>query len=305
MSARVVVVGSLNMDLVTRAKTIPIPGETVIGGDLETIPGGKGANQAVAAARSGAVVSMVGHVGTDVFADRLKENLAADGIDQAFVTAVPGASGVALIVVDAAGQNSIVVAPGANAALTPTDVDEAAKAIQSANVLLLQLEIPLDAVQRAAQLAHDAGVTVILNPAPAQPLPADLLALVDILIPNESETATLTGMPTSNETELEAAAAYLRTLGVGMVILTLGKQGALFTRQNETVLIPAFQVTKVVDTTAAGDAFLGGFATAVAEAKPLHEAITIGNATGALAVTRAGAQPSLPTRKEVEALLKK
>lgn len=305
MSARIAVVGSLNMDLVTRAQTIPIPGETVIGGDLETVPGGKGANQAVAAARSGAQVSMVGHVGTDVFADRLKENLAADGIEQEFVTAVSGASGVALIVVDAAGQNSIVVAPGANAALTPADVNAAAAAIQSANVLLLQLETPLDAVQRAAQIAHDAGVTVILNPAPAQPLPADLLALVDILIPNESETATLTNMPTTTERNLEAAAAHLRKQGIGTVILTLGKKGSLLTLEDETMHIPAFQVAQVVDTTAAGDAFVGGFATAVAEGKSLHEAIVIGNATGALAVTRAGAQPSLPTRKEVKELIGK
>ncbi|MFQ5421230.1 MAG: ribokinase [Anaerolineae bacterium] len=293
------VVGSLNMDLVTRAPRIPIPGETVIGGDLETVPGGKGANQAVAAARLGVQVSMVGHVGTDVFAQQLKENLAADGIDQRFVTAVPGASGVALIVVDNAGQNSIVVAPGANAALTPADVDAAAAAIQSAGVLLLQLETPPATVQRAAQIAHDAGVTVILNPAPAQPLPPKLLALVDILIPNESETAALTGLPTGNQEQIEAAAAHLRQSGVGTVILTLGERGALLARPDETVLIPAFPVNRVVDTTAAGDAFVGGVATVIAEGKSLHEAIVTGNAAGALAVTKAGAQPSLPMRAEV------
>ena len=305
MNVQIAVVGSLNMDLVTRAKTIPIPGETVIGGDLEMIPGGKGANQAVAAARLGASVSMIGHVGTDVFAERLKGNLVNDGVDVGFVTAVSGSSGVALIVVDENGQNSIVVAPGANAALTPADVDAAAQAIQSANVLLLQLETPLDAVQRAAQIAHDAGVTVILNPAPAQPLPTDLLTLVNILIPNESETATLTGMPTNNQAEIKAAAAHLRTLGVETIILTLGSQGSMLMRKDETILVPAFQVTHVVDTTAAGDAFVGGFATAVAEGKTLHEAILTGNVTGALAVTKLGAQPSLPTRTEVEHLLGK
>ncbi len=299
MKARITVVGSLNMDLITRASKIPIPGETVIGGDLETAPGGKGANQAVAAARMGAQVSMVGHVGSDLFATQLQANLSADGIDLRFVTAVPGASGVALIVVDADGQNIIVVAPGANAALSPADVEAAAEVIESARVLLLQLESPLATVQRAAQIAHDAGVTVILNPAPAQPLPPELLALVDILIPNESETETLTGLPVGSREEIEAAAAYLRQTGVGTVILTLGERGALLTQADETIHLPALTVDRVVDSTAAGDAFVGGFATAIAEGASMLEAITMGNATGALAVTKAGAQPSLPTREAV------
>lgn len=301
---RITVVGSINMDLVTAAAKIPAPGETVIGGDLQTFPGGKGANQAVAAARQGAQVAMVGRVGDDAFGAQLRQVLADDGVDVGCVweTAVTP-TGVALIVVDAQGQNSIVVASGANMRLTPADVEAAAPAIQSARVLLLQLETPLETAQRAAELAHAAGVTVILNPAPARPLPPELLALVDILIPNESETATLTGLPVDNEANLLAAAAQLRAQGVGTVILTLGSRGALLATDSETRHFPAFPVAQVVDTTAAGDAFVGGLATAVARDLPIETAITWGNAAGALAVTRAGAQPSLPTREECEKMV--
>lgn len=304
MDARIAVVGSLNMDLVTQAAKTPAPGETVIGGDLQKFPGGKGANQAVAAARLGAQVAMVGRVGDDAFGTELRRILAADGVDVTCVweTAVTP-SGVALIVVDAQGQNSIVVAPGANMRLTPADVAAATPVIQTAKALLLQLETPLETVQRAAELARAAGVTVILNPAPARPLPAELLALVDILIPNESETAALTGMPTGSEAELAAAAAHLRALGVGTVILTLGARGALLATEQETRHFPAFPVAQVVDTTAAGDAFMGGLATAVASGLPIETAITWGNAAGALAVTRAGAQPSLPTMEECEKMV--
>lgn len=292
------------MDLVTPAPKIPAPGETVIGGDLQTFPGGKGANQAVAAARLGAQVAMVGRVGDDAFGTELRRILAADGVDVTCVweTAVTP-SGVALIVVDAQGQNSIVVAPGANMRLTPADVAAATPVIQAAKALLLQLETPLETVQRAAELARAAGVTVILNPAPARPLPAELLALVDILIPNESETAALTGLPVGSEAELAAAAAHLRAQGVGTVILTLGSRGALLATEQETRHFPAFPVAQVVDTTAAGDAFVGGLATAVASGLPIETAISWGNAAGALAVTRTGAQPSLPTREECEKMV--
>ena len=304
MRARSVVVGSVNMDLVVGAPKIPAPGETVIGGDLQTFPGGKGANQAVAAARLGAQVAMVGRVGDDAFGAQLKQTLENDGVDLAYVqnTAVTP-SGVALIVVDAAGQNSIVVASGANMRLTPADVEAAAPAIRAADVLVLQLESPLETVQRAAELARAHGVTVILNPAPARPLLPELLALVDVIIPNESETAALTGLPVTSADELTAAADRLRAQGVGMVILTLGARGALLATAGGVRRFPAFPVDQVVDTTAAGDAFVGGLATAVAEKQPLDAAIAWGNAAGALAVTRAGAQPSLPTRAAVEALL--
>ena len=303
MTAKVTVIGSINIDLVTQAR-IPQPGETVIGGDLMTFPGGKGANQAVAAARLGTQVSMVGRVGDDVFAAQLKANLEKANVDLTYVHESPGAaSGVALIVVDDAGENTIVVAPGANARLTVQDVDTAASAIEAADVILLQLEIPLETVYRAAQLAHERGTKVILNPAPARELPQSLLALVDILIPNESETALLTGMDVGNPDEMAAAARKLHASGVGTVILTLGDRGSYLSLEGSTRHFPAFSVDQVVDTTAAGDAFVGGLAAAIARGKDVIEAIPWGNAAGALAVTRPGAQPSLPTLAELEALL--
>jgi ribokinase len=303
MAAHITVVGSLNMDLVARAPRIPQPGETIIGSDFHTVPGGKGANQAVAAARLGAQVSMVGRVGCDAFAESLLNNLAAAGVDHTFVIHDPqAATGVALIAVDDAGQNSIIVASGANVRLSPADVDGAEAAIAGADALLLQLESPLETVTRAAEVARAHGVTVILNPAPARPLPAALLSLVDVLIPNESETAMLTGLPVGSQTEAEAAATALRELGVGTVILTLGERGALLAREDGAEYFPAFEVTPV-DTTAAGDAFVGGFAVALAEGRSLAEAVQWGNGAGALATTKLGAQPSLPTRQDLEGLL--
>jgi ribokinase len=307
MGAKVAVVGSINIDLVTQVTRFPRPGETIIGGDLETIAGGKGANQAVAAARLGAEVTMVGRVGDDVFASQLKLNFAAEGIDVAHVsTSSDTASGVALILVDKAGQNIIVVASGANAKVTPKDIENAAAAIAAADVLLLQLEIPLESVIRAAQIAHEQGVKVVLNPAPARPLAADLLSLIDFLIPNESESSALmSALPATGPEEMLASAAMLRTFGVDTVILTAGEQGAFLAEAGGNRRFPAFFLEQVVDTTAAGDAFVAGLATAIAEGKHLSEAILWGNAAGMLAVTRAGAQPSLPSRAEVEALLVK
>jgi len=303
MAANVAVVGSLNMDLVARAPRIPRPGETIIGGDFVTVPGGKGANQAVAAARLGAQVSMVGRVGRDVFAGPLLDNLAAAGVDHTFVTHDPkAATGVALIVVDDAGQNSIVVTSGANMRLSPADVDAAETAIATSDTLLLQLESPVETVMRAAKVAQVHGVTVILNPAPARSLPEALLSLVDVLVPNESETALLTGLPIENQAQAEAAAAALLSLGVGTVILTLGERGALLAQEGEAVVFPAFDVTPV-DTTAAGDAFVGGFAVALAEGRVLSEAVRWGNAAGALATTKLGAQTSLPDRRDLEMML--
>ncbi|MCP4540954.1 MAG: ribokinase [Chloroflexi bacterium] len=303
MTAHITVVGSLNMDLVARSPRIPQPGETIIGSDFGTVPGGKGANQAVAAARLGAQVSMVGRVGNDTFAGPLLENLAAANVDHRFVIQDPeAATGVALIVVDDAGQNSIVVASGANMRLSPTDVDKVEAVIANADVLLLQLETPLETVVRAAEVARAHKVTVVLNPAPARPLPVELLAMVDVLIPNESETALLTGLPIGNQAEVEVAALALRESGVGIVILTLGKRGALLTQEQEITHIPAFDVTPI-DTTAAGDAFVSGFAVALAEGQTLTEAVRWGNAAGGLATTKMGAQPSLPTRQDLERLL--
>lgn len=299
------VVGSLNMDLVMRTPHLPAPGETISGGPFATHPGGKGANQAVAAARLGAAVAMVGRVGGDAFGARLRTELTEADIDIRQVVTLPDmASGVALIAVEASGQNSIIIAPGANGALTPADVEAAGPTITAARVLLLQLETPLPAVQRAAELAHATGTLVLLNPAPAQPLPAELLAQVDYLIPNEQEAALLLGETIATGADAAGAAQRLcAQTGVGGVVITLGAQGALLAQaQTEPQFVPAHPVA-VVDTTAAGDAFVGAFAVALAEGRTPAEAMRWGNAAGALAVTTAGAQPSLPTRNAVVALL--
>lgn len=303
MTARITVVGSLNMDLVVRTPRIPRPGETIIGSDFHTVPGGKGANQAVAAARLGARVSMVGRVGQDAFAGPLLENLAAANVDHTYVSQDPeAATGVALIEVDDAGQNSIVVASGANRRLSPVDVNAAEAVVAAADVLLLQLESPIETVARAAEVGRAHGVKVMLNPAPATTLSNVLLSLVDVLIPNESETELLTGMPVGDQAQATAAAAALRESGVGTVILTLGERGALLAHEGQTTLFPAFEVTPV-DTTAAGDAFVAGFAVALASRRSLAEAVRWGNAAGALATTQLGAQPSLPARQELERFL--
>ncbi len=292
------------MDLVTNVARIPAPGETVIGGDLLTVPGGKGANQAVATARLGASTTMVGRVGNDAFAGQLLENLTVAGVDHTYVIKDrEAASGVALIAVESSGQNSIVVAPGANSRLSPKDVEQSEAAIRSADLILLQLEVPMASVLRAAQLASKHGVPVILNPAPAQNLPRELLSLVDFLIPNESETALLTNLPTTSYAEIDVAARKLLQLGVEAVIMTLGERGSLLAQQGKLTHFPAFRPDKVVDTTAAGDAFVGGFATAMAEGRSLAESVLWGNAAGSIAVTRLGAQPSLPRRRETKNVL--
>ncbi len=303
MTAKITVLGSINVDLVARSRTIPRPGETVLGGDFQTIPGGKGANQAVAASRLGAYVTMVGRVGSDPFADFLVSNLVKNGVATPYLIKDGEApSGVALIMVDELGQNSILVASGANSRLTPADVDAVEKAVVSADVLLLQLETPLVTVLRAASLAKEHGIKVILNPAPAYPLPDDIFPLIDTLIPNETEAYMLTGQSLDTPSGIENAARSLLQMGVKTVIITLGKRGALLARQDDLRYFPPFEVTPV-DTTAAGDAFVGSFAVALAEGKPLDEAVRWGNAAGALATTRMGAQPSLPDRSEVLRLI--
>ena len=303
MPARIAVVGSLNMDLVVRVPRMPVPGETLIGHDFHVIPGGKGANQAVAAARLGAQVTMIGRVGDDDFGRAQQRNLAQEGIGVTHVSVDPEeATGIALITLDAAGQNSIILAPGANMRLTVAHVEAAAQTIADAEILICQLESPLEVVTRAIELARAQGVRVILNPAPARPLDTALLHLVDYLIPNESETTLLTGIQVTDLSSAEKAAANLRERGVSTVILTLGEQGALLANARGMIHVPGYSV-EVVDTTAAGDAFVGGFAVALAEGQPLQEAVRFANAAGALAVTRLGAQPSLPTRRAVEQFL--
>lgn len=297
------VVGSLNMDLVVRSPHLPVPGETISGGPFATYAGGKGANQAVAAARMGGRVAMVGRVGDDSFGSELRGGLEREGIDVGHVEAVAGtSSGIALITVQQDGQNTIVIAPGANGTLTPRDIEAAEGTITGARVLVLQLETPLPVVQRAAAMARVAGVTVVLNPAPAQPLPPELLSLVDYLVPNQSEAALLSGLVADTEENALRAAQLLRDKGIGTVVLTLGDQGALLVGASGGELIVPHEVTPV-DATAAGDAFVGAFAVALAEGHDAATALRWGNAAGAIAVTAVGAQPSLPTRAAVEALL--
>ena len=304
MVPRIVVVGSLNMDLVIRTPRFPGPGETIIGSAFHTIPGGKGANQAVAAAKLGARVSMVGRVGDDAFGAQQLANLSQLGIDVSHIQRDPkAATGVALIVLDEQGQNSIILAPGANMRLTLADLEVAEDALASAAILVLQLEIPQEVVEQAIKVARAHGVIVLLNPAPARRLPPTLLSQVDVLIPNESETALLTGTEVDDIESSWRAAARLRAAGVGTVILTLGGRGALLLEGQKATHVPGYRVD-VVDTTAAGDAFVGGFAVGLAEGQYLAEAVRFANAAGALAVTKLGAQPSLPTRSEVEAFLR-
>ncbi|MEA1030992.1 ribokinase [Pseudomonas sp. Fig-3] len=301
MPAKVVVVGSLNMDLVTRAPRLPRGGETLIGESFCTIPGGKGANQAVAAARLGAKVSMVGCVGSDAYGQQLRGALLAEGIDCQSVSVVAGSSGVALIVVDDNSQNAIVIVAGANGVLTPDVLDRFDEVLRSADVIICQLEVPDATVGHALKRGRELGKTVILNPAPAsRPLPADWYACIDYLIPNESEAAVLSGLAVDSLETAEAAATQLLAAGAGKVIVTLGAQGLMFANGASFQHFPA-PLVKAVDTTAAGDTFVGGFAAALADGKSEVEAIRFGQVAAALSVTRAGAQPSIPTLLEVQA----
>ena len=299
--SQILVVGSLNADLVVRAPRFPQPGETISGDDLKIIPGGKGANQAVAAARQGASTAMVGRVGNDSFGPELINNLKQNSVDTSHVqTDLEAATGTAIIVVDANGQNSIVLSPGGNGQVTTTDVD--AVSFSDFKLLLLQLEIPLEAVTAAARRAKENGLRVLLNPAPARPLPDELLSLPDFLVPNESELSLLTDLQVNDLPSAERAAKTLLERGNQTVIVTLGANGALIVSKDLTKHIPAYKVD-VVDTTAAGDGFIGGFASALLQDKPLEEAVRYGCACGALAATKFGAQPSLPNKEDVQSFL--
>ncbi|MDI2594961.1 ribokinase [Pseudomonas sp. N3-W] len=301
MPAKVVVIGSLNMDLVTRAPRLPRGGETLIGNSFSTVSGGKGANQAVAAARLGADVSMVGCVGHDAYGQQLRDALLVEQIDCQAVSTVEDSSGVALIVVDDNSQNAIVIVAGANGALTPEVIDRFDAVLQSADVIICQLEVPDATVGHALKRGRALGKTVILNPAPAsRPLPADWFVSIDYLIPNESEASALSGLPVDSLTTAEVAATRLIAMGAGKVIITLGAQGSLFADGARFEHFPAPTV-KAVDTTAAGDTFVGGFAAALASGKSEAEAIRFGQVAAALSVTRAGAQPSIPNLSDVQA----
>lgn len=301
--SRIIVVGSANTDMIVKMESLPKPGETVLGGEFVTAAGGKGANQAVAAARLGAEVTFFARVGTDALGDEAVAGYEAEGIDTGCIVRDDGApSGVALILVDGSGENMIAVASGANARLRPADIRAHADAFEGTDVLLTQLETPVATILAAAEIARAHGLTVILNPAPAprETLPPDLLALVDILVPNQHEAAQISGLNPDDPPKIHAR--ELLKLGPQAVIITLGKEGALLATRDGIQKLEAFRVDPV-DTTAAGDAFLGGLAVALAEGQALPEAVRFSSACGALAATRLGAQPSLPTRDEVAHLL--
>jgi ribokinase len=300
---RIVVIGSSNTDMIIKLDRIPRPGETILGGEFASAAGGKGANQAVAAARAGGDVTFVARVGQDMFGEKAVAGFVQDGIHVEYVARDPAApSGMALIFVAQDGENSIAVAGGANGRLSPAEVKKAERAIADASVVLMQLETPLETVQAAAELAAWAEVPVILNPAPARVLPDKLLKLVSILTPNESEAELLTGIAVSDEATAAQAAEQLRARGVETVIVTLGARGAWVADASSQELVPAFPA-EPVDTTGAGDVFNGALAVALGEGRPLLEAVRFANAAAAISVTRLGAQPSAPDRKEIESLL--
>ncbi len=305
MAKRIVVVGSINLDLVAATQRIPTAGETVAGLTFRTFPGGKGANQAVAAARLGGSVSIVGKLGADPFGIELRDSLEQANVNTGAVEVVPGSSGVALITTDATGQNAITVVAGANSRLSPGDLDAHIELIRNAGILLTQLEIPLETVERLVAIAAEARVPLMLDPAPARPLPQSLLSRIDWLTPNETETCVLTGQPHGElgDKLVESAANILLDSGCRNVILKLGARGCYVVLSDGTRhLLPAYTVS-AVDTTAAGDAFNGAFAVALMNGKEPLECASWASAVAAISVTRHGAQTSMPTAIEVERFL--
>jgi len=304
----IVVVGSLNMDFVVAVQRLPAPGETTLGRDFQMLPGGKGANQACAAGKlagTGVSVKMIGRVGYDVFGDHLKASLAAAGVDVSGVHATRSQStGVALIWVERSGQNSIVVASGANHALEASEVEAMRATFRGAKLALFQLESPLDTVERAMKLAHDEGARTILDPAPAQALRPDVLAAVDILTPNEAEASMLLGDEPRRISAREApeVARRLRQLGPHAVIMKLGDQGCVYVDESREIYSPGFRVESR-DTTAAGDIFNGALAAALVDGDAMDAALRFANASAAISVTRVGAQASVPSRAEVDQFL--
>ena len=296
---KILVIGSSNTDMVVKTSRFPQPGETIIGGEFFLFPGGKGANQAVAAARMGGQVDLIAKVGQDIFGQQAIEGFAHEGINVAYVMSDPKlASGVALITVDASGENEIVVAPGANAALMPSDLERDDAAFAEADLVLMQLETPLETLLHAAQKAHALQKKFVLNPAPAQDLPAELYPLLFLITPNETEASLLTGIELDNEAALPKIAEALLKKGVANVIITLGAKGAYFHNVSQHFRIPAPKV-QAVDTTAAGDVFNGALAVALAEGMDWPQAIDMACRAGAIAVTRMGAQASAPFREEL------
>lgn len=302
-AADVLVVGSLNMDLRIRTPRLPAPGETLTGSGFDTDGGGKGANQAVAAARQGARVAMLGAVGQDAHGAALLAALQADGIDTHAVERIAGTpSGTAAILLMPDGENSIVVIPGANHALTPERVRAQAARLRQARVVVAQLECPLDAVTEALAIAREAGAVTVLNAAPVQPLGDALLGQLDWLVVNEIEAAALAGMPVPGPAEARAVAEQLRRRGPRQVLVTLGAEGLVLAGPEGTLALPAPRV-QAADTTGAGDTVVGALAAALAAGRPLREALTRAQAAAALAVTRLGTQSAMPTAAEVDRLV--
>lgn len=302
-AGNLVVLGSINADHILNLNSFPTPGETVTGRHYQVAFGGKGANQAVAAGRSGANIAFIACTGDDDIGERVRKQLASDNIDIAPVSVISGeATGVALIFVNAEGENVIAIHAGANAALSPALVEAQHDRIAQASALLMQLESPIESVLAAAKIARRHNTTVALNPAPARELPDELLSLVDIITPNETEAEKLTGIRVENDKDAAKAALALHAKGIHTVLITLGSRGVWASVNGEGHRVPGFKVD-AVDTIAAGDTFNGALITALLEETPLPEAIRFAHAAAAIAVTRKGAQPSVPWREEIEAFL--
>ncbi len=304
MSAQIVVVGSLNMDMVVRLDHRPVRGETVLGTDFFMNAGGKGANQAVAARKLGATVSMIGKLGSDLFADQLLANLEQAGVDCSHIEKMPQqATGVAFVTLDPEGDNSIVVAPGANWMLTPADIRQREDLIRQAKLLMVQLEIPLETVMEAISIAKRHRVPVLLDPAPAQPLSKELLSMVDYIVPNEKEIAQLTGVDVTDQITAKIAAVELLRKGVSIVFAKLGEKGVVVINANRTFFVEPYEV-QAVDSTGAGDAFAGAVGAALVNGKDIWAAVKFASAIGAITVTRKGAQASMPNLEEAELFMK-
>lgn len=304
-NSKIVIVGSSNTDMIIQLDKIPVPGETVIGGNFSMAAGGKGANQAVAAARAGGDVTFIASVGKDSFGAQAIEGFSRDKINVEYIKTIDDvASGVALIFVDKNGENSIAVASGANSHLTPEHIIALKSVISQAQILLVQLETPMKTVERVVQIAYDAGVRVILNPAPAQHLNDGLLKMVSVITPNAIETELLTNIKVTNETTAREASEVLLDKGIEYVVITLGARGVFMACRENQKMIPGFEVN-VVDSTGAGDVFNGALVAGLNINMPFDEAIRFANAAGALSVTKLGAQPSAPTRDEIQIFLKK
>jgi ribokinase len=300
MKPSIVIVGSSNTDMVIQADHLPAAGETILGGTFFMTQGGKGANQAVAAARLGGQVTFIAKVGADVFGEQSVQLYKEEGIDTGYITAdASKPSGVALINVDSNGENCIAVAPGANGALNIDDITNAKISLEKASIILLQLEIPLETVSYVASLAETNDIKLVLNPAPACPLPDELLRKISIITPNEKEAEMLTGIKILDIHSAKEAAKMLAAKGIETVIITMGSEGALIFDNNIFEAVPPVKV-KAVDTTAAGDVFNGALAVAISEGKDIKHAVQFANAAAAISVTRLGAQASAPRRSEVE-----